>query len=175
MKNYLKNELKHLPFTILVFIFLYGIIVLADSYALRSLDITFDNTNTNLESINVQDAIDEVYNHATDYNEIKNTIGTGSLTTTSQTLIGGINEVKGLIPTVEDSLTSTSTTNALSAAKGKALSEQIVGKTIYKTTVYKSVKTGSNGYTFFGGTAYLGQFSIELPAGARMVGWNQGG
>ena len=58
-------------------------------------------------------------------------VGTlSNLTTTEKTnLVGAVNEVKSSIPSVPsviNNLTSTSTTDALSAAQGKVLNDQIV-------------------------------------------------
>ena len=65
-----------------------------NGYLFDSKDVNFDNTDSGLLSTNVGDAIDELYQHATDYSEIKNQIGNSSLSTTSQTITGAINEIK---------------------------------------------------------------------------------
>ena len=64
------------------------------NYLYNSSDVSFDNTVSGIVSNDVQDAIDELYFHATDYSEIKNKIGNNALTTNNQTLTGGINELK---------------------------------------------------------------------------------
>ena len=103
MIKYIKNELKHLPMTILICIVFYGIVTIATSN-INSNDIIFDNTNSNLNAGDMQEAIDEVFQHATDYNEIKTTIGDSTLTTTNQTLTGAVNEVNDKITTVNGKL-----------------------------------------------------------------------
>ena len=70
MINYIRSQLKNLPFTIIVFILLYGITTLATSYAIESTSVSFDNDGTEIESENAQDAITEVFRHATDYNNM---------------------------------------------------------------------------------------------------------
>ena len=104
MKNYIKNEIKHIPTIIVMFVLFYGITTLASSYLFKANEVEFDNTNTNIESTNVGDAIDELYTAANNFatydtrlQGVENTIGTGSLTTTNNTLIGGINEVNSKI------------------------------------------------------------------------------
>ena len=94
MIKYIKNQLKNIPMMILICILFYGIVTIATS-SINSNDITFDNTNSNLNAGDMQEAIDEVFQHATDYNEIKTTIGDSTLTTTNKTLSGGINEING--------------------------------------------------------------------------------
>ena len=81
---------------ILVFILLYGIVTIATSN-INSNDIIFDNTNSNLNAGDMQEAIDEVFQHATDYNEIKTTIGDSTLTTTNKTLTGAVNELNSVL------------------------------------------------------------------------------
>ena len=101
MKLFIKNNIK---FIILIIICLVGssITTLATNYLFNSNEVSYDNTESGLHADEVQGAIDEVFQHATDYSEIKSKIGTGSLTTTSNTLIGGINEVnnKLIMPTL---------------------------------------------------------------------------
>ena len=70
MINYLKNQLKNLPMMILICITFYGIVALADSYAIDSNQVGFNNTGTGIQSTNAQAAINEVFLHATDYNSM---------------------------------------------------------------------------------------------------------
>ena len=102
MKNYLKENIKNLPFILVAFIMFYGITTLATNYLFNSNEVSYDNTETGLHADEVQGAIDEVFQHATDYSELKTKIGTNTLTTTSQTLIGGINEVNEHIVSLEN-------------------------------------------------------------------------
>ena len=73
MIKYIKNELKHLPFIAVLFILFYAIVTVATSYV-TSKDIYYDNSDSNLNAADMQDAIDEVFQHATDYNEIKSRV-----------------------------------------------------------------------------------------------------
>ena len=84
---------KPIIIIIIVVIIISGIGI---SYALpllNSSDVGYDNTESELQSTDVQGAIDELYQHATDYTEIKGIVGNDTLTTTDQTLTGGINEI----------------------------------------------------------------------------------
>ena len=135
MKNYLKNELKHLPMIIIVSIIFCGINTLANNHLFNSKDVDYDNSNTHIESTNVGDAIDELFDAANNFTTydtrlqgIETKVGTGTLNTTAQNLIGGVNEVNSKIPSVINNLTSTNTTAALSAAQGKALNDKMTYK-----------------------------------------------
>ena len=92
MKSFIKNNIK---FIIVIIICLVGssITTLATNYLFNSNEVSYDNTNSGLHADYVQGAIDEVFQHATDYSEIKTKIGSDTLTTTSNTLIGSINEL----------------------------------------------------------------------------------
>ena len=100
MKNYLKSQIKNLPMIIIVSIIFCGINTLATNHLFKAKEVEFDNTNTNIESTNVGDAIDELYTAANNFatydtrlQGVETKIGTGSLNTTSNTLIGGVNEL----------------------------------------------------------------------------------
>ena len=67
MKNYLKSQLKNLPMIIIVSIVFCGINTLATSYLFKAKEVEFDNSNTNIESTNVGDAIDELYTAANNF------------------------------------------------------------------------------------------------------------
>ena len=71
----------------------------ATNYSLDSNDVLFDNTGTNYQSTNAHDAVTEAFNYVTDYSGITAAIGTATLNTTSQNLIGAINEVNSIITT----------------------------------------------------------------------------
>ena len=103
MKSFIENNIK---FIIVIVICLIGssITTLATNYIFSSNEVSYDNTESGLHADSVQGAIDEVFQHATDYSGINNrltnaeaTIGTGTLTTTSNTLIGGVNELNSKI------------------------------------------------------------------------------
>ena len=70
MKDYLKNELKHLPMMILICAMFYGITTFATNYVFDSGDVRFDNTGTEIQAGDVQGAIDETFRHLTDYNNM---------------------------------------------------------------------------------------------------------
>ena len=107
MKDYLKSQIKNIPMTLLLFVLFYGITALATNYIFRSDEVSYDNTDSGLHADEVQGAINEVFQHATDYSEIKTTIGDNPLTTTSKTLIGGINEINGQVVTLTSISTGT--------------------------------------------------------------------
>ena len=69
----------------------------SNNYLYNSNDVSYDNTVSGITATDVQGAVDELYFHAIDYSEIKNKIGNNALTTTSETLTGGINELKTTI------------------------------------------------------------------------------
>ena len=89
----IKDNVKFI-IVIVISVISSSITTLATSYLFNSNEVSYDNTNSGLHADSTQDAIDEVFQHATDYSEIKTKIGTDSLITTSNTLIGGINELK---------------------------------------------------------------------------------
>ena len=137
MKNYLKSQLKNLPMIIIVSIIFCGINTLATNYAFKAKEVEFDNSNTNIGSTNVGDAIDELYTAANNFatydtrlQGVETTIGTGSLTTTSQTLIGGVNELKTNIGTVPSGKTTQGQIDALNSKIGNGF-EPIPGYNNY--------------------------------------------
>ena len=106
--------------------------VYAANYLYNSNEVEYDNTNKNISSTNVQGAIDELYTQANDYTELKNKIGTESLTTTSQTLTGAINELKS---TTNVQVIDTGITNVYAHKYGKIVFLVINGKIISTTSV----------------------------------------
>ena len=107
MKEYLKNELKHLPMIVIVSIIFCGINTLANNHLFNSKDVDYDNSNTHIESTNVGDAIDELFDAANNFTTydtrlqgVESKVGTGTLNTTAQNLIGGVNELNSKITTV---------------------------------------------------------------------------
>ena len=136
MKSFIKNNIK---FIIVIVICLIGssITTLATNYIFNSNEVSYDNSESGLHADSVQGAIDEVFQHATDYSDIKTTIGTGSLTTTNKTLIGGVNELNGKLTSkldktsVYNGLNSTVAGYALDALQGKALNESLNGFRTY--------------------------------------------
>ena len=104
MSNYLKNEIKHLPMIVVVSIIFCGINTLANNHLFNSKDVDYDNSNTHIESTNVGDAIDELFDAANNFTTydtrlqgVETKVGTGTLNTTAQNLIGGVNELNGKI------------------------------------------------------------------------------
>ena len=92
MKNKKSNTEYIIIFVICIVCSYFSTIAI--DYAFQASDVRFNNTSTGLESANLQDALDEVYYHVSDYNEIKTAIGSTALTTTAQTIKAAINEVK---------------------------------------------------------------------------------
>ena len=104
MKEYLKSEIKHIPLILILFILFYGITTLATTTLFNSNEVKYNNTTSGIQSDKVQGAIDELYACASNYGayntrltNTENKIGSGSLTTTSNTLIGGVNELNSKI------------------------------------------------------------------------------
>ena len=96
-----KEKLINIITIIVISLVTHGIIVYASDYLFSSNIVSYNNTTSGLASSNVQCAIDELYNRATDYTEVdtrvtslESIIGNNTLTTTSQTLTGSINELK---------------------------------------------------------------------------------
>ena len=166
MKSFVKNNIKFI-IVIVICVVSSSITTLATNYIFNSNEVSYDNTESGLHADEVQGAIDEVFQHATDYSEIKNTIGTGSLTTTSNTLIGGVNEVNGKIPSVINNLTSTSTTAALSAAQGKVLNNKISDLEGLRIG-YKKVQVTKNNIA--GNSTGLVSFSIPSYSNKSFIG-----
>ena len=93
MKEFIKRNIKSIILVIVCMIGSFISSAFATNGLFDSKQVDYDNSNSHITSTNVGDAIDEVFQHATDYNEIKTTIGDNTLTTTNQTLTGGINEL----------------------------------------------------------------------------------
>lgn len=99
MKEYLKNELKHLPLILIMLVLFYGMTVFAASI-FQAQDADYDNSDSGIVADRAQGAIDELHSCAVNYQSFnqrlttaKNIIGVSPLTTTSQNLIGAINEI----------------------------------------------------------------------------------
>ena len=103
MKEFIKRNSKYI---VIVMICVFGsyLTTLATNYAFESTDVRFDNSNTEITAGDVQGALEQTFQHVTDCNEIKDTIGSGSLTTTSQTLIGAINGLNDQMVKLYESL-----------------------------------------------------------------------
>ena len=120
MKEYIKSQIKNIPMTLVMFILFYGITTLATNYLFNSNEVSYDNTISGIKQDNVQGAIDELYactsNYAAYNTRLTNAetkIGTGNLTTTSNTLIGGVNELKTNIGNVPSGKTTQGQINDL--------------------------------------------------------------
>ena len=150
MKSFIKNNIK---FIIVIIICLVGssITTLATNYLFNSNEVSYDNTNSGLHADYVQGAIDEVFQHATDYSEIKTKIGSDTLTTTSNTLIGSINELNDLI-TSHQNLGTLNTIQAI----GNKFDEQVntIGNRGRKAIYFVA---GSNASPFNNNEAYYGE------------------
>ena len=166
MKEYLKSEIKHIPLVLILFILFYGITTLATTTLFASSEVKYNNTTSGIQSDKVQGAIDELYACASNYGayntrltNTENTIGTGSLTTTSQTLIGGVNELNDYLTQHQDisgkvSGPSSSTNNNVAIFDGTG------GKTIKDSgyTIGKSVPSDAK----FSDTTYSAGDGISI-------------
>ena len=168
--KFIKKNIKYIGI-VMICIFCSYLTTIATNYIFDSSDVRFDNTGTSLESVNVQDAIDETFHHVTDYNEIKTTIGNSTLTTTNKTLIGGINEVNSNLglpssasgvtgadafskintlnsnkvntSAIKNNLTTSTSGYVLDARQGKALNDKIgISGTLNWYGVYPKGKDG---------------------------------
>ena len=97
MKTFIKKNIRFI-IVVVVCITCSVLTTFATEYLFNSSEVKYDNTQSGIQAGDVQGAIDELYacasNYAT-YNQrltnAENTIGSGSLTTTPQNLIGAIN------------------------------------------------------------------------------------
>ena len=170
--KFIKKNGKYIGIVIMC-VFCSYLTTLATNYIFDSGDVRFDNTGTSLESVNVQDAIDETFHHVTDYNDIKTTIGTGSLTTTNKTLIGAINEVNGNLglPSSASGVTGADAFSKINTLNSKIetyymgeFSSQSALESALLTYVskmdnnqFKNVKVGTSpAFGFFRNTNYMG-------------------
>lgn len=122
--KFIKKNAKYIGIVMLC-VFCSSLTAIATSYIFEASDVRFDNTGTDLESVNVQDALDETFHHVTDYNEIKTTIGNSSLTTTSQNITGAINELNSEVATIDmgANIASLSTLESQLIAIGDAMGD----------------------------------------------------
>ena len=65
----------------------------AASYLYNADEVSYDKTNSELTSTDVQGAIDELYTKATEYTNLQNKVGTASLNTSAQNLSAAVNEL----------------------------------------------------------------------------------
>ena len=94
-------------FSIITVVLSLGTSYAANVYLYDSKDVSYDNTRSGIIATDVQGAVDELYSAANDYssintrvNGVEDTIGDSTLTTTDQTLIGGINELNDQIKNI---------------------------------------------------------------------------
>ena len=153
MKEYLKNELKHLPMIVIVSIIFCGINTLANNHLFNSKDVDYDNSNTHIESTNVGDAIDELFDAANNFTTydtrlqgVESKVGTGTLNTTAQNLIGGVNELNNKLTRQ----TSNVTTGVSKSIIGKLIVVNLANASLPANGVDlgETIATGSIGYFF---------------------------
>ena len=107
MKTFIK---KNIRFIIIVVICITCSVLttFATTTLFNSSEVYYNNTTSGIQADKVQGAIDELYACASNYaaynqrlTSAENTIGSGSFTTTSQNLIGAVNEVNGKVVTID--------------------------------------------------------------------------
>ena len=111
MKKIWKENAK-----LILAIFVTVVIASGATYAATTMydsnTIGYDNTTSGLRSTNVQSALDELYGNVAEVIlNIKSIIGNSTLTTTDQTLTGGINELNDQIGNVWHDITNDCTWN----------------------------------------------------------------
>lgn len=96
----MKKERIMFIFSLIIMLFSGVVSIYAVNCLYNSEDVSYDNSNSGLTSTNVQASLDELYGHCTDYTSLDTRVaaletqaGNTPLTTTSQTLSGGINEL----------------------------------------------------------------------------------
>ena len=99
MKSFIKKNIKFI-IVVVICITCSVLTTFATDYLFNSSEVYYNNTTSGIQADKVQGAIDELYACASNYaaynqrlTNAENTIGSGSLTTTSQNLIGAVNEI----------------------------------------------------------------------------------
>ena len=179
----IKNNIKFI-IVIVISVITSSITTLATNYLFNSNEVSYDNTISGIKQDNVQGAIDELYactsNYAAYNTRLTNAetkIGTGSLTTTSNTLIGGINELnsnKINTSAIANNLTTTASGSVLDARQGKTLKDEKQDK--IKVFEYSGLVV-TTGYTVVNyPTGYTSSthkyFIVPVYGGSTVTGWH---
>ena len=104
MKDYIKNEIKHIPMILVVSIMFYGIATYAIAPLFNSNEVSYDNTVSGIKQDNVQGAIDELYACTSNYSAYDTRL------TNTETAIGTVpsgKTVQGQIDTLDNNTVKT--------------------------------------------------------------------
>ena len=146
MKSFIK---KNIRFIIIVVICITCSVLttFATDYLFNSSEVYYNNTTSGIQADKVQGAIDELYACASNYaaynqrlTSAESTIGSGSLTTTSQNLIGAVNEVNLKIRKKNFNV---SATNATTFVNGACNNDYSIGTLVYGTWTWPGHDAGS--------------------------------
>ena len=136
MIKYIKDNLKTLPFIVIVFIMLYGIVTLADAYLFNSNEVRYNNSESGIQSGDVQGAIDELYACASNYAAYNNRL------TTAETNIGNKADKSSTVSTINWDTTNKKLTKTINGST----TDIVTGATILGGLT-KSQVTTALGYT----------------------------
>ena len=183
IKNKMKDMIKKVKLSksqvILMIIFSAITVVLslgtsyaAVTYLYDSKDVSYDNTRSGIVATDVQGAVDELYSAANDYssmntrvNGVEEIIGDSTLTTTDQTLTGGINEINEYI-----------SANAFIVELGQISDLNIASReinTVYHFTFLQGITNnpfstnGGHGYLFVNESSNFGSQIIYTNGGIK--------
>ena len=112
MKSFIKKNIKFI-IIVVICITCSVLTTFATDYLFNSSEVYYNNATSGIQADKVQGAIDELYACASNYaaynqrlTSAENTIGSGSLTTTSQNLIGAVNELNDSLTLIHSSYSS---------------------------------------------------------------------
>ena len=156
MKSFIKKNIKFI-IVIVICITCSVLTTFATDYLFNSNEVKYNNTTSGIQAGDVQGAIDELYACASNYaaynqrlTSAENTIGNGSLTTTSQNLIGAVNGLNDQIgnkvntSAIANNLTTTGAGYVLDARQGKTLNDKFANVVYFKTVKIPKATAGTS-------------------------------
>ena len=174
MIKYIKNELKHLPMMIIIAIIFCGIGTLATSYV-TSKDVYYDNSVSNLNAGDMQDAIDEVFQHATDYNNMNTRV-----TALENNFLDKTYPIGSIYISATDSTASAVAARFGGTWEAYATGRTLIGMGSNGTDNYTTISTGGSSSTTYtpAGTnsgGAVGNHTLttaEIPAHSHKMNYN---
>ena len=162
MKSFIKKNIRFI-IIIVICITCSVLTTFATDYLFNSNEVYYNNTTSGIQADKVQGAIDELYACASNYaaynqrlTSAETTIGSGSLTTTSQNLIGAVNGLNEQIGTLSGQLGSKFDSSKI---KHGSFSFGSSNGTVTISNNYTGTLPSGSYYTFFTPT----QFSNDYP------------